>query len=123
MDEKTTDQSRSDQSATATSDLRGDQRGVTRRWRAVLSHERQPQILYSGLVCILERSPEQWTSVVDVSGYSPCDRESTDRHAHLIAAAPEMLEALRAVTKLDGTSADHDAWAKAHAAIAKAEGR
>lgn len=44
-------------------------------------------------------------------------------NARLIAAAPELLSALKAVTKLNGTTADHSAWQMAHAAIAKAHGK
>lgn len=44
-------------------------------------------------------------------------------NAELIAAAPEMFAALKLLTKLNGTGADANAWAAAHAAIAKAEGR
>lgn len=45
----------------------------------------------------------------------------TEAHARLIAAAPELLEALREVVAISDRK--HDAWDKAHAAIAKAEGR
>ena len=41
--------------------------------------------------------------------------------AHLIAAAPDLLEALKAVIALSDRK--HDAWDAAHAAIAKAEGK
>lgn len=63
-------------------------------WKAVLSNERQPQILYRGLVAVLERSPEQWSSVVAQSGYADAGRETIDANAHLIAAAPELFTAL-----------------------------
>ena len=48
----------------------------------------------------------------------------TERHmanAQLIAAAPELLEALREVIAI--TDRNHEVWDKAKAAIAKAEGR
>lgn len=41
--------------------------------------------------------------------------------AHLMFAAPELLEALKEVVAISDRK--HDAWDKAHAAIAKAEGR
>lgn len=39
-------------------------------------------------------------------------------HAHLIAAAPDLLEALQQVVAISDRK--HEAWDKAHAAIAKA---
>lgn len=43
-----------------------------------------------------------------------------DQDAHLIAAAPELLEALQEVVAISDRK--HEAWDKAHAAIAKALG-
>ena len=52
-----------------------------------------------------------------VRGGSP---EESQANARLIAAAPELLEALREVVALSDRK--HDAWDKAKAAITKAEG-
>ena len=52
-----------------------------------------------------------------VRGGSP---EQAEANARLIAAAPELLEALREVVALSDRK--HDAWDKAKAAIAKTEG-
>ncbi len=46
---------------------------------------------------------------------------SEQANARLIAAAPELLEALREVVRISDRK--HNAWDKAKAAIAKAEGR
>jgi len=42
-------------------------------------------------------------------------------NARLIAAAPDLLEALKSVVMISDRK--HDAWDRAHAVIAKAEGR
>lgn len=47
-------------------------------------------------------------------------REEAEANARLIAAAPEMLEALEGILAI--TDRDHAAWNKARAAIAKAKG-
>ncbi len=65
-------------------------------WRAVLSHDRQPQYLFAGLICVLERSPEQWTSVVAESGAAGADRSTLNANAQLIALAPLLLTGVRA---------------------------
>jgi hypothetical protein len=44
-----------------------------------------------------------------------------EANARLIAAAPDLLEALKAVVAISDRK--HDAWDAAHAAIAKAEGK
>lgn len=48
-------------------------------------------------------------------------RERTQANARLIAAAPELLEALKEVVRISDRK--HNAWDKARAAIAAAEGR
>jgi len=53
----------------------------------------------------VDLSPEEWAN------------------ARLIAAAPELLEALRLLVMLDQSSIDDGDWQRARAAIAKAEGR
>jgi hypothetical protein len=45
----------------------------------------------------------------------------TEANAHLIAAAPDLLESLKEIVAL--TDRTHDIWDKARAAIAKAEAR
>lgn len=53
-----------------------------------------------------------------------CEDVDTEDHACLISAAPDLLEALKDVIDTAmGAGAPRDAWDKAHAAIAKAEGR
>lgn len=54
-----------------------------------------------------------------VGGENKFNRESK-ANASLIAAAPELLEALKEVVAI--SDRNHNAWIKAHAAIAKAEG-
>lgn len=44
--------------------------------------------------------------------------EESEANAHLIAAAPDLLEALQEVVAISDRK--HEAWDKAHAAIAKA---
>jgi hypothetical protein len=81
---------------------------------------------------------EHWEigSSVTLSGvaiaFAPHERDGDQANAHLIAAAPEMLTALRLVVEnyqRDQVSGnflgddDHEAWTLCNAAIAKAEGR
>lgn len=47
----------------------------------------------------------------------------SEADAHLIAAAPELLEVLRGILSLNGVRIDRDLCKAAQAAIAKAEGR
>lgn len=58
-------------------------------------------------------------SCFDVPDLSP-DANTSEANARLIAAAPELLEALREVVAISDRK--HNAWDKAHAAIAKATG-
>lgn len=48
-------------------------------------------------------------------------QSEAEANARLIAAAPDLLDALKEVVALSDRK--HNAWDKAHAAIAKAEGR
>jgi hypothetical protein len=75
------------------------------KWRAVLSGDRQPHILYRGLICVLERSPDRWTSVVvdDDTGHSCAD--DIEANAKLIAAAPDLLAACEALVELEKPTA------------------
>jgi hypothetical protein len=50
-----------------------------------------------------------------------CPTESPEGDCRLIAAAPDLLQALKAVVALSDRK--HDAWDAAHVAIAKAEGK
>jgi hypothetical protein len=103
-------------------------------WDAVLNDDPrgQPVPYYSGLICTVEHG-ERYLAVV-----SDGRRVSTDEwepNARLIAAAPDLLAALKAamafikanVADPDITEEMASAWvtlldAKPHAAIAKAEG-
>lgn len=53
--------------------------------------------------------------------YGKSQTAGADANARLIAAAPELLEALKEVVVI--SDREHTAWIKARAAIAKAEGR
>ena len=69
------------------------------------------------------------TAIRDAKGHYIVDRVVKDRdaNAHLIAAAPELLEALRAIVAVIDHAPDRECAAgvleQARAAIAKAEGR
>ena len=53
--------------------------------------------------------------------YAPRDHQERDANARLIAAAPDLLSALKSVVSLSDRK--HEAWDAAKAAIKKAEGR
>ena len=91
-------------------------------WQAVLSTEQQPQIFYHGLICVLERSPEQWTSVVAVNGYADADRETLDANATLIAAVTDLYAACESALVELQFYLDSDAAPKLEAALKKARG-
>lgn len=48
-------------------------------------------------------------------------RAAIDARGHVIAAAPDMLDALRHLLAMQGD--DPDVWAEAHRAVERAEGR
>jgi len=63
-----------------------------------------------------------WFDVVaECSGVGARFTREQDANARLIAAAPELLQALKEMVAISDRK--HDAWDAAHAAIAKAEGR
>lgn len=80
-----------------------------------------------------EESLDQWlvrapstdnndiVATVPKTGDSEYDNEVVYFNAHLIAAAPELLDALKCILAI--TDRNHVAWDAARAAIAKAEGR
>jgi hypothetical protein len=63
-----------------------------------------------------------WKAVAECSantlGAAKVSQDEAEANAHLIAAAPELLEALEEVVAISDRK--HNAWDKAHAAIAKA---
>jgi hypothetical protein len=60
----------------------------------------------------------------DYAGIRGKDDQEATANAHLIAAAPELLEALKTLaTQAESHGAEGIYWDKARAAIAKAEGR
>jgi hypothetical protein len=78
------------------------------------------EVRYVGL-CEGERHTDNIATLYHAEG------SEQEANAHLIAAAPEMLEALMALNDLRGAWSPPDdvikaAWAKARAAIAKATG-
>lgn len=94
-------------------------------WTAVTG-DSQPSIFYRGLVATVERSPERWLSVVaDCGAVGPDEWEGNTR---LLAAAPDLLSALRAFLRMDDktepiTAAEWNAAVvMGRAAIAKATG-
>lgn len=60
--------------------------------------------------------------IANVCGY-PATEEQNKEHARLIMAAPELLEALRAVTEISEDSNNFHILEQVRAAIAKAEGK
>jgi hypothetical protein len=78
-------------------------------------------------ICIDSRegrgTPEVIASVVwdDEDPHPVLGLAEANANARLIAAAPDLLQALKAVVAISDRK--HDAWDAAHAVIAKAEGR
>mgnify|MGYP001225595441 CR=1 FL=1 len=89
-----------------------------RYWDIVQQHWKQGGP-YRGSVCSV-------FAAEDIGGITRAER---DANAHLISAAPDMLAALKTLDSIErGMQGWHEdakaeAWAKARAAIAKAEGR
>lgn len=71
---------------------------------------------------VIDCSDTQSYGMIDVICYIDQfgHRDCFDDNARLIAAAPELLEALQEVVAISDRK--HEAWDKAHAAIAKALG-
>lgn len=80
-----------------------------------------------------KHAPGPWKIEVDPTSYWVTDSEgkraickvlgysgTLEQNANLIAAAPDLLEALQEVVRI--SDRNHDAWDKAKAAIAKANG-
>jgi hypothetical protein len=91
-------------------------------WRAVVGpKDEQPQILYWGLVAILERSPEEYVSVV-TDGNHVVEPEDYVPNARLIAASPDLAQLARDVALFfEGT--DAPLGERARSLIARLEGR
>lgn len=68
----------------------------------------------------LRESKPPFRNVINFNGISRATSDEGQANAHLIAAAPEMYEALKAL--LDPERDMDDAYRIAYAAIAKAEG-
>lgn len=67
-------------------------------WEAILSDDPrgQPQVMYRGLICTVEHSPDGYKAVVsDGRTVQPNEWEA---NARLIAAAPDLLVALQAAS-------------------------
>jgi hypothetical protein len=105
-------------------------------WEAVLKDDprEQPAPYYCGLVCLITGGGRGERISVVTDGW--CPPEEWEDNARLIASAPELLEALKAVSdmlmgrpdmvaKLHPMmgAAEHAVMEQARAAIAKAEGR
>ena len=86
-------------------------------WRAVIGGD-QPQVLYRGIICLVEHSQRRITVVSDGPTETVPETE-WEANARLIAAAPEMYEALRALIDKGITGKD---WKQARAVLAKVEG-
>ena len=92
-------------------------------WRAVVGPKsEQPQTLYWGLVAIIERSPDEYVSVV-TDGSHVVEPEQYAPNARLIAAAPRLLDMLKGVLSNADYAIDVSLLRDAQAAIAQAEGR
>lgn len=128
-DEKTA--ARSDQSATPESDLRGDHGAVTRHtpgpWGIYPDRDKfesfSVEMVDGGAVVAIVQNVEDF-SCIDEDNADAVDAEC-EANAHLIAAAPDLLEACRVVfRKCVQNQAEGDSIGKLMAGvIAKAEGR
>ena len=100
-------------------------------WEAILDNDPrgQPSPMYRGLVALVERSPERTLGVVAKN--HDVTKDNWAANAKLIAAAPDLLEALRGllaheVYTYEGNleariTVPQDAIEAARAALAKAE--
>ncbi|MDX0180883.1 hypothetical protein [Sinorhizobium meliloti] len=81
------------------------------RWR-IESHAKGPEFIpiSVGLAC---------TTFLEVG----CSNEDTAANAHLIAAAPDLLDALKGILSNPGGRCSADQWQSGLKAVAKAEGR
>jgi hypothetical protein len=95
------------------------------QWKAIITGD-QSQILYKGLICLIEHSPDNYISVVQADG-RVVESDEWEANARLIAAAPELLEAVKlALPILRQYTAENAGYPIAETienAIAKAEGK
>ena len=81
-------------------------------------HETEDSLIgFAGIFVIRDYGPYEGLAINDFDRVTP---EVAEANKRLIAAAPELLEALKEVLAV--SDRDHIAWHKAHIAIAKAEG-
>lgn len=85
-----------------------------------------PMVRHADNAFYITATPNGNNSEKEVAVVGPCLAKTTAANARLIAAAPDLLDALEALAKLtfeSGLTADNtDDWRQARVAIAKARG-